>query len=102
VAVLNLEAEGLNLKTNDNGDGTVSLTVHTGGVGVADQSLEIQGVRIQMHDNGDGTFSPVTTASTGASDISVEWQGLRLKLHPTGVNDPNTKEPMYAIVVVTI
>lgn len=93
-----IEKQGLRIKVHDNGDGTFSIYLHTGGAGVADQGLEIQGYRIQMHDNGDGTFSPTTTVTTGATDVQIEYEGFRLKLHPTGSNDPVTGGPMYAIV----
>lgn len=95
-------AQGRLFKIHDNGDGTFSLVVRTGGVQVADQAIEFEGFRIQIHDNGDGTFSPLTTTSTGAQDVLCEYEGFRLRLHPTGSNDPVTGQPMYAIVVVQV
>lgn len=97
-----IERQSFHLKIHDNGDGTFSFTVRTGGIGVADQGLEFEGYRIQLHDNGDGTFSPCTTVTTGPTDVKVEIQGFRLRLHPTGQNDPVTKNPMYAIVTVAV
>lgn len=94
--------QGRLFKIHDNGDGTFSLVVRTGGVQVADQAIEYEGFRIQIHDNGDGTFSPLTTVTTSSSDPQIEYEGFRLRLHPTGSNDPVTKQPMYAIVVVQI
>lgn len=101
-ASLTFEREGFRLGLNDNGDGTVSILLHSGGPGVADQGLELEGFRIQLHDNGDGTFSPTITTSTGANDVAVEHEGFRFKLHPTGSTDPVTGEPMYAIVTVSV
>ena len=97
-----IEREVYHLKIHDNGNGTYSFTTHTGGAGPVDRGLEFEGFRIQLHDNGDGTFSPCTTTSTGSSDVLCEIQGFRLRLHPTGQTDPNTGEPMYAIVVVAV
>lgn len=94
--------QGRLFKIHDNGNGTFSLVVRTGGVQVADQAIEFEGFRIQIHDNGDGTFSPLTTTTTGASDVLCEYEGFRLRLHPTGSNDPVTGQPMYAIVVVQV
>lgn len=99
-----LEFQGLRFKFHDNGDGTFSLSTHTGGAGVADQTIEVQGLRLLAHDNGDGTFSLTTTTTTGASDLTVEWQGLRLKVHPTGENIvvDGISVPTYAVVVNAI
>jgi hypothetical protein len=94
--------QGRRLKIHDNGDGSFSFVVRTGGAQVADQGYELEGFRIQLHDNGDGTFSPLTTVTTGVNDVLFERQGFRLKLHPTGSNDPVTGQPMYAIVVVQV
>lgn len=94
--------QGYLLKIHDNGNGTFSLVVRTGGGTVADQAMEYEGFRIQLHDNGDGTFSPLTTVTTGVNDVQCEYEGFRLKLHPTGSNDPVTGQPMYAIVVVQV
>lgn len=93
-----IERQGLRIKAHDNGDGSYSITMHSGGAGVADQGLEIQGYRMLLHDNGDNTFSVATTTTTGASDQTIEFEGLRLKIHPTGANDPVTGQPLYAIV----
>jgi hypothetical protein len=95
-------AQGRLFKIHDNGDGTFSFVVRTGGVQVADQAIEYEGFRIQIHDNGDGTFSPLTTITTSPTDPQVEYEGFRLRLHPTGSNDPVTGEPMYAVVVVQV